>query len=195
MLGGSSCCGSAKGGAKNTKKKVVKPKKGVVKKIKGGNTGTEPVPETVTEPEHDPVTEPGNVTGTGTVSGGAKKTKKRVVKPKKIVKKYGKRKGGYADPPVNNDESDGEQNDDDRGDKQDDKQGDKQYDEQDDKQNGDQGGGAKKKKGSKVVKRALSPYNKFVKKNFAIMKKKFPNEKAPQIMQKVAIEWKIFKNK
>ncbi len=99
MLGGSSCCGSATGGAKNTKK-------GVVKKIKGGETETE------TE------TEPGNVTG-----------------------------------------------------------------------------GAKKKKGSKVVKRALSPYNKFVKKNFAIMKKKFPNEKAPQIMQKVAIEWKIFKNK
>ena len=67
--------------------------------------------------------------------------------------------------------------------------------EQNGEQNGDQGGGAKKKKGSKVVKRALSPYNKFVKKNFAIMKKKFPNEKAPQIMQKVAIEWKIFKNK
>ena len=67
--------------------------------------------------------------------------------------------------------------------------------EQNGEQNGDQGGGAKKKKGSKVVKRALTTYNKFVKKNFAIMKKKFPNQKAPQIMQKVAIEWKIFKNK
>jgi hypothetical protein len=53
-----------------------------------------------------------------------------------------------------------------------------------------QGGGARKKKGSKVAaKRALSPYNKFVKKQFAILKKKFPDEKAPQIMQKVAIEW------
>ena len=53
-----------------------------------------------------------------------------------------------------------------------------------------QGGGARKKKGSKVAaKRALSPYNKFVKKQFAILKKQFPDEKAPQIMQKVAIEW------
>ena len=55
---------------------------------------------------------------------------------------------------------------------------------------GDQSGGARKKKGSKVVaKKALSPYNKFVKKHFAILKKQFPDEKAPQIMQKVAIEW------
>lgn len=54
-----------------------------------------------------------------------------------------------------------------------------------------QSGGAGKKKGSKVVaKRALSPYNKFVKKQFAILKMKFPDEKAPQIMQKIAIEWK-----
>ena len=54
----------------------------------------------------------------------------------------------------------------------------------------DQSGGARKKKGSKVVaKKALSPYNKFVKKHFAILKKQFPDEKAPQIMQKVAIEW------
>jgi hypothetical protein len=53
-----------------------------------------------------------------------------------------------------------------------------------------QNGGARKKKGSKVAaKRALSPYNKFVKTQFAILKKKFPDEKAPQIMQKVAIEW------
>ena len=54
----------------------------------------------------------------------------------------------------------------------------------------EQSGGARKKKGSKVVaKKALSPYNKFVKKHFAILKKQFPDEKAPQIMQKVAIEW------
>ena len=164
MLGGSSCCGSATtGGATKTKNRVVKPKKKVVKKIKGGNT--------------DP--EPKHVTGTvsGNVTGGAKKTKNRVVKPKKIVKKYGKRKGGYTeedkepgtDPVTDTDTvTDTEEN----------------------------IGGAKKKKGYKVgVKRVLTPYNKFVKKNFAIMKKKFPNEKAPQIMQKVAIEWKIFKNK
>ena len=164
MLGGSSCCGSATtGGATKTKNRVVKPKKKVVKKIKGGNT--------------DP--EPKHVTGTvsGNVTGGAKKTKNRVVKPKKIVKKYGKRKGGYTeedkepgtDPVTDTDTvTDTEEN----------------------------IGGAKKKKGYKVgVKRALTPYNKFVKKNFAIMKKKFPNQKAPQIMQKVAIEWKIFKNK
>jgi len=107
----------------------------------------------------------------GSATGGAKKTKKRVVKPKKLVKKYGKIKGGYADSSVINQEGDEEQE-------------------------GDQVGGAKKKKGSKVgVKRALTPYNKFVKKHFAEIKKKFPNEKAPQIMQKVAVEWKIFKNK
>ena len=54
----------------------------------------------------------------------------------------------------------------------------------------EQSGGARKKKGSKVAaKKALSPYNKFVKKHFAILKKQFPNEKAPQIMQKIAIEW------
>ena len=54
---------------------------------------------------------------------------------------------------------------------------------------GDQSGGARKKKGKVVAKKALSPYNKFVKKHFAILKKQFPDEKAPQIMQKVAIEW------
>jgi hypothetical protein len=54
-----------------------------------------------------------------------------------------------------------------------------------------QSGGARKKKGSKVVaKRAPTPYNKFVKAQFAILKKKFPDDKAPQIMKKIAIEWK-----
>jgi hypothetical protein len=181
MLGGSSCCGNAKGGAKNPKKIVVKPKR-VVKKIKGGNTesGTEPVSVPVKpEPEPEPVkTEPEPVTG------GAKKTKKRVVKPKKIVKKYGKRKGGYADPPENKEE-DGE------GDGEESGEGDGERDGERDGEGDDvRGGGAKKKKGSNVVKRALTPYNKFVKKNFAIMKKKFPDEKAPQIMKKIAIEWK-----
>jgi len=52
-------------------------------------------------------------------------------------------------------------------------------------------GGAKKKKGSKVVaKRTPTPYNKFVKKHFPELKKKFPNDKAPEIMKKIAIEWK-----
>ena len=180
MLGGSSCCGSATtGGATKTKNRVVKPKKKVVKKIKGGNT--------------DP--EPKHVTGTvsGNVTGGAKKTKNRVVKPKKIVKKYGKRKGGYTeedkepgtDPVTDTDP--GTDTDPDT---------DPVTDTDTVTDTEENIGGAKKKKGYKVgVKRVLTPYNKFVKKNFAIMKKKFPNEKAPQIMQKVAIEWKIFKNK
>jgi hypothetical protein len=181
MLGGSSCCGNAKGGAKNPKKIVVKPKR-VVKKIKGGNTesGTEPVSVPV-KPEPEPVkTEPEPVkTEPVPVTGGAKKTKKRVVKPKKIVKKYGKRKGGYADP-LENEEEPGEE-----------EPGKEEPGEEDDTvEDGTVEGGAKKKKGSVVVKRALTPYNKFVKKNFAIMKKKFPDEKAPQIMKKIAIEWK-----
>ena len=117
----------------------------------------------------------------GSATGGAKNAKQKVVKPKKKVKKYGKIKGGYADSSVINQEGDEEG-----------------YEEQegDEEQEGYQVGGAKKKKGSKVgVKRALTPYNKFVKKHFAEIKKKFPDEKAPQIMQKVAVEWKIFKNK
>lgn len=56
-----------------------------------------------------------------------------------------------------------------------------------------QDGGAKKK-GSKVVKRALTPYNKFVKKHFAILKNKFPDEKATQIMKLISVEWKKTKN-
>ena len=103
----------------------------------------------------------------GSSTGGAKNANK-VVKPKKLVKKYGNRKGGNSE--------------------------DEDYEDYVNYDN--QYGGAKKKKGSKVgVKRALTPYNKFVKKHFAEIKKKFPDEKAPQIMQKVAVEWKIFKNK
>jgi hypothetical protein len=45
-------------------------------------------------------------------------------------------------------------------------------------------GGAKKKKDSKVVaKRVPTPYNRFVKKHFPELKKKFPNDKAPEIMK------------
>ena len=40
-----------------------------------------------------------------------------------------------------------------------------------------------------VVKKALNPYNKYVAKQFPSMKKKFPNEKASEIMKKIAIEW------
>ena len=43
-------------------------------------------------------------------------------------------------------------------------------------------GGAKK--------RVLTPYNKFVKKHFPAMKLKYPDYKAPQIMKKIADEWK-----
>jgi hypothetical protein len=43
-------------------------------------------------------------------------------------------------------------------------------------------GGAKK--------RVLTPYNKFVKKHFPLMKVKYPNYKAPEIMKKIADEWK-----
>jgi hypothetical protein len=44
-------------------------------------------------------------------------------------------------------------------------------------------GGAKKK-------RKLTPYNKFVKKMFNKLRKKFPNDSAPEIMKKIGVEWK-----
>jgi hypothetical protein len=46
-----------------------------------------------------------------------------------------------------------------------------------------------------VVKKTLNPYNKYVAKQFPSMKKKFPNEKASEIMKKIAIEWNKTKNK
>ena len=46
-----------------------------------------------------------------------------------------------------------------------------------------------------VVKKALNPYNKYVAKQFPSMKKKFPNEKASEIMKKIAIEWNKTKAK
>jgi hypothetical protein len=49
-------------------------------------------------------------------------------------------------------------------------------------------GGAKKK-------RKLTPYNKFVKKMYAELHKKFPTDTAPQIMKKIGIEWNNTKNK
>ena len=109
-------------------------------------------------------------------SRGAKGAKKRVVK--KPIRKYNSKKGGASD---DVDDSDA-------------KSDTVQQDIVDlysaDEQDKQLTGGARKKKGSKVaVKRALSPYNKFVKEQFAILKKKFPDDKAPQIMQKVAIEW------
>ena len=48
-------------------------------------------------------------------------------------------------------------------------------------------GGAKKRKGAK---KSLNPYIKFVKKHFQSMKKKNPNDTAPQIMKKIAVEYK-----
>jgi hypothetical protein len=49
-------------------------------------------------------------------------------------------------------------------------------------------GGAKKK-------RKLTPYNKFVKKMYAELHKKFPTDTAPQIMKKIGAEWNNTKNK
>lgn len=43
-------------------------------------------------------------------------------------------------------------------------------------------GGAKKRK--------LTPYNKFVKKMYAELKKKHPADTAPQIMKKIGAEWR-----
>ena len=48
-------------------------------------------------------------------------------------------------------------------------------------------GGAKKRKGAK---KALNPYIKFVKKHFQSMKKQYPNDTAPQVMKKIAVEYK-----
>jgi hypothetical protein len=110
-------------------------------------------------------------------SRGAKGAKKRVVK--KPIRKYNSKKGGASD---DVDDSDA-------------KSDTVQQDIEDlysaDEQDKQLTGGARKKKGSKVVaKRAPTPYNNFVKKHFPELKKKFPNDKAPQIMQKIAIEWK-----
>jgi hypothetical protein len=43
-------------------------------------------------------------------------------------------------------------------------------------------GGAKKRK--------LTPYNKFVKKMFSELRKKNPNDSAPEIMKKIGVEWR-----
>lgn len=50
-------------------------------------------------------------------------------------------------------------------------------------------GGAKKA----AKKRVPSPYNKFYKAKYPVMKAKFPNLSAPQIMKKVAAEWQLQK--
>lgn len=52
-------------------------------------------------------------------------------------------------------------------------------------------GGADKKK----KKRKAGPYALFVKKNFAVVKKKEPNMKASDCMKKIAIMWNEKKNK
>jgi hypothetical protein len=114
-------------------------------------------------------------------TGGAKGAKKRVVK--KPMRKYNAKKGGNSDGADNSDaNSDTVQN------------NNKIEDLYSDESNEQQSGGARKKKGSKVVaKRAPTPYNNFVKKHFPELKKQFPNDKAPQIMQKIAIEWNKMK--
>jgi hypothetical protein len=164
------------GGAKKLrviKKKVVKGVKPVKRVAKKGGEGGE---------HHD----------IAKSLGGAKKVVKRVVK--KVVKKGGEgekvadEERKFADLMI------------------------PEYDEKDEKVSG----GAKKRRPRKVVlrrvkkggssedddedddekvsggakKRALTPYNKFVKKHFPKMKAEFPNSKAVQIMKKIAIEWK-----
>jgi hypothetical protein len=112
----------------------------------------------------------------------AKPVAKRVRKPK--AKKGGNSDGEKADPQAKQVEQEQEQE---QVQKQEQEQAQKEPESTEERQEG----GARKKKGSKVVaKRALTPYNKFVKKHFSALKKKFPNDKAPQIMKKIAIEWK-----
>ena len=41
-----------------------------------------------------------------------------------------------------------------------------------------------------VNKRKPTPYNKFVKKMYSELHKKFPNDSAPEIMKKIGIEWR-----
>lgn len=55
-----------------------------------------------------------------------------------------------------------------------------------------QAGGVKKRAVAKKAapKRKLTPYNIFVKKQYAILKAKFPNDTAPQIMKKIGAEWR-----
>jgi hypothetical protein len=48
-------------------------------------------------------------------------------------------------------------------------------------------GGAKKRK--------LTPYNKFVKKMYTELKKKHPNDTAPQIMKRIGTAWQNTKAK
>jgi len=50
-----------------------------------------------------------------------------------------------------------------------------------------EGGGVKK------AKRNLTPYNIYVKKHFALLKKEFPDHTAPQIMKMIGAGWQ--KNK
>jgi hypothetical protein len=108
-------------------------------------------------------------------TGGAKGAKKRVAK--KPIRKYNAKNGGNSDNVGDNTV-----------------QQDIIPDLYSDESNNQQSGGARKKEGSKVVaKRAPTPYNKFVKKHFPELKKKFPDDKAPQIMQKIAIEWNKMK--
>jgi hypothetical protein len=46
---------------------------------------------------------------------------------------------------------------------------------------------------TKKPKRKLSPYNIFIKSAYARLKKLHPNDTAPEIMKKAAIEWKAKK--
>jgi hypothetical protein len=155
------------GGAKKVVKRVVKR---VVKKVvKKGGEG-----EKVAEEERKVAELMGPEYGNDDekVSGGAKKQRPRKVVLRRV------RKGGSSDEDDDNEKVSG-------GAKKRRRRVRKGGSSGDDDENDDEkkvSGGAKK--------RALTPYNKFVKKHFPKMKAEFPNNKAVQIMKKIAIEWK-----
>jgi hypothetical protein len=42
--------------------------------------------------------------------------------------------------------------------------------------------------------RKLTPYNKFVKKQFAVLKKQYPSKSAPEIMKLIGQKWRATKH-
>ena len=181
MAVGGSTCGAKLGGAKKNNKKY------------GGNAN--PEGDYVKYESMGYSDSSGNVES---VTGGGKRPVKRVAKPvakpvaKRVAKPVAKRvvkRGGYVDyddapletPQSNENPSEnmgeGEMSQPMNG-------GRKKYT----KRGGNADGMPQSLGGAK--KRVLTPYNKFVKKHFPAMKVKYPDYKAPQIMKKIADEWK-----
>jgi hypothetical protein len=150
------------GGAKKVVKRVVK------RVVKKGGEGENVADEErkfadLMIPEYDEKDEK--------VSGGAKKRR-----PRKVVLRRVKKGGSSED--EDDDDDDEKVSGGAKKRRRRVKKGGSSEDDDDEKVSG----GAKK--------RALTPYNKFVKKHFPKMKAEFPNSKAVQIMKKIAIEWK-----